>query len=179
MLRPAVSGGEGLVAVLPNVLAIPKGRLGAERRQMTETEMIKVRVGLTELLALTYLRRRTPVNAPAPGGSTVDYPRWGEIYYAGPLIDGIRKRYVVVSNDFWNQQPDRIHLVVRTTSQNKSPGTAFPEIEHGAARACCGDLTSFRSASFDMLGRPTPERLDLADMVRVANGLAEVLDFST
>lgn len=178
MLQPSVSGIGGLVAVLPNVLAIPKDRLGAERRQTTETEMFKVKVGLTELLALTYLRRPTPANAPTPGGSVVDYPRWGEIYYAGPLVNGSRKRYVVVSNDFWNQQPDKIHLVVRTTSQKKSPGTAFSEIEHGAARACCGDLTSFRSASFDMIGRPTPERLDLADMVRVANGLAEVLGIS-
>ena len=177
MLRPAVSDGD-LVAVLPNVLAIPKSKLGPERRQLTEAEMVRVKLGLKEILAMSYLRRPVPTNAPSPGGSLIDYPRWGEIYYAGPLVNGTRKRYVVVSNDFWNQQPDGIHLVVRTTSQLKSHGVAFPEIEGGAARACCGDITSFRSASFDMVGRPDPERLDLADMVRVANGLAEVLDLT-
>lgn len=179
MLQPSVSNVPGLVAMLPNVLALPKEKLGAERRQMNDMEMLSVEVGLKELLALTYLCRPSPVNAPSPGGSLVNYPRWAEIYYAGPLINGARKRYIVVSNDFWNQQPDRIHLVVRTTTQMKSPGTAFPEIEGGRAQACCGDITSFKSHSFDMIDRPTPERLYLADMALVANGLAEVLGIST
>lgn len=174
-LRPAISD-RGLVAVLPQIMALPKSKLGAERRQLDEIETLKVAEGLNEILALPYLRRSTPQNAPSPSGDKVSYPRWGEIYYAGPEVEGARKRYVVVSNDFWNQQADGIHLVVRTTSQPKSSGVAFPEIENGAARACCGDITSFRSKSFDMLERPVPQRLYLPDMVRVAHGLAEVLD---
>jgi hypothetical protein len=170
-LRPRVCDWPALMALSGHLTALEAASLGAEVRQLSDEEMVRVEDGLSELLALQFICQPIPVLPAAPPGA-VTYPRWGEIYYAGPPIAGERKRYVVVSNDYWNATGLSV-VAVRTTSQPKRAGRSFPEIEGGAARACCGDATSFPCGDFDLDDRPIPPRLDLDDMARVGWGMAE------
>jgi len=132
--------------------------------------------GLSELLLVDDLGVR-PLSVPhrLPGVSV--YPRWGEVYYAGPRVgvEGQVKRYVVVSDDRWNATQVSA-IAVRTTTQNKRWGDAFPLIEGGGARACCGDATVLPHNLFDLRNRPRPAYLSLDDMASVARGLRDVFD---
>ncbi len=170
-LRPRICDWPPLMALCGHLVSLEATDLGFEARQLSEEELARVEDGLAEIFGLSHICQAQPALPPSPAGQA-DYPRWGEIYYAGPAVDNETKRYVVVSNDFWNVAAGSA-VVVRTTSNVIRAGRAFPLVESGAAVACCGNATSFIHADFDLGGRPTPARLDLGDMAKVAWGLVE------
>jgi mRNA-degrading endonuclease toxin of MazEF toxin-antitoxin module len=167
--EPRFSERPRLCARVGYLASLPAERLLEARFVLSSDQLELVGDALADLLVLPELCETPPaLPAPVPG-------RWGEIYYAGPPIGGQVKRFVVVSRDRWNARSGSA-IVVRTTSQPKSWGTAFPAIESGAARACCGDAAAVPRARFDLTRRPRPAALDLEDMARVARGLADVFD---
>lgn len=156
--------------------SFPASQLLEIRLVLEEDERDKVAQGLADLLHLESLCNSHP-DAPPPVAGVGLFPRWSEIYYAGPPVGptGQTKRYVVVSDERWNAL-GRGALAVRTTTQQKIWGEAFPMIEGGAARACCGDATVFPPTAFDLRNRPRPSSLSLDDMVAIAHGLCDVFD---
>jgi len=170
-LRPRVCDWPALMALCGHLVTIDPEALGPETRQLSDDEMSRVDGGLAELLGLPFTCQTPPVLPPSPAGKAT-YPRWGEIFYVGPAVGEVFKRYVVVSNDYWNAAAGSA-VVVRTTTQLKRVGRSFPAIEDGAACACCGDATTFIHADFDLTHRPTPARLSLDDMAKVSWGLVE------
>ncbi len=172
---------EPIVALEPHIqtrvgflASLPAERLIEARFVLTADQIRPVEAALADILALTDLCA-TPAMEPPLVPGLADYPRWGEVYYAGPPIHGQVKRYAVVSRDDWNARAP-VAIAVRTTSQDKSWGRAFPAILGGSARACCGDATTLVRGRFDLSGRPSPATLSFEDMVRVAWGLADVFE---
>lgn len=148
------------------------------RLVLDEAQLRLVGRGLADVLLLPDLIPAPAVVPPRlPGGS--GYPRWSEVYYAGPRVgvEGQVKRYVVVSDDRWNAARGA-SIGVRTTTQNKPWGDAFPSIEGGKARACCGDATVFPHHLFNLRERPRPAFLSVDDMIAIARGLVDVFDLS-
>jgi mRNA-degrading endonuclease toxin of MazEF toxin-antitoxin module len=172
--EPRFSDAPVLQAFVGFLTARPKDRLLEARFVLAPEQLAKVGAALGDVFGLPDLCA-TPAIPPSPVRGPVDYPRWGEIYYAGPPIGGQTKRYVVVSRDHWNAASTSA-VAVRTTSQPKAWGDAFPAIEGGAARACCGDATAIPRGRIDLVRRPFPPALDLDDMVRVGRGLLDVFD---
>lgn len=113
------------------------------------------------------------VQRPVIPGDPTTYPLWGEIYRAEPVIDGERKRYVVVSPNSWNVVAPYV-TVARLTSQVKVDHLAFPEVLGGESRAACGDLTS-RSRGTILLparDRPPQKQVRWTDMSAIGRGIA-------
>ena len=165
-----------LQAFIGFLASFPASRLLESRHVLDDMELSRATQGLADLFHLDSLLDNPPVAPPAVAG-TGHFPRWSEIYYAGPPVGPNRqtKRYVVVSDERWNAL-GRGAIAVRTTSQQKTWGDAFPIIESGAARACCGDATVFPPTMFNLRDRPRPSSLSLDDMVVIARGLCDVLD---
>jgi mRNA-degrading endonuclease toxin of MazEF toxin-antitoxin module len=155
---------------------LPTDLLMETRLVLDQAETDKVAAGLADLLHLEGLCREPP-DPPLSMVGSRRFPRWSEIYYAGRPVGAASqtKRYVIVSDERWNAL-GKGAIAVRTTTQSKSWGAAFPSIEEGRARACCGDATVFPSHQFDYDGRPNPASLLLADMVSIARGLCDVFD---
>ena len=174
--EPIFSSAPALQARVGYLASLSRERLLEARFVLAPDQLAPVEQGLTDLLALADLQRTPPETPSAPNGS-VTYPKWSEIYYAGPVINGQRKRYIVVSRDHWNAAGG-VAIGVRTTSQDKTWGAAFPRIESGAARACRGDATVFPMAGYDLEGRLNPASLEVSDMVSVARGIADVFDLT-
>ena len=172
--EPVFSREPDLQARVGFLAAQPKERLLESRFVLAPDQLARVGSALADLLASPDLTA-TPPSPPKSVPGPADYPRWAEVYCAGPPIAGQVKRYVVVSRDQWNGATASA-VAVRTTSQPKAWGVAFPAIEGGAARACCGDATAIPGRRFDLTNRPFPPSLDLEDMARVARGLADVFD---
>ena len=172
--EPVFSREPGLQARVGFLAAQPKERLLEARFVLAPEQLARVADALSDLLPLSELGG-TPPGAPRSVPGVTEYPRWAEIYYAGPPVAGQVKRYVVVSRDHWNAA-NASAVAVRTTSQPKTWGVAFPPIQRGAARACCGDATAIPRGRFDLTSRPSPPSLELEDMVRVAQGLADVFE---
>jgi mRNA-degrading endonuclease toxin of MazEF toxin-antitoxin module len=172
--EPLFSREPELQARVGFLAAQPRGRLLEARFVLAADQLARVAVALSDLLSVPDLAA-SPPEAPSSVPGPADYPRWAEIYYAGPPVAGQVKRYVVVSRDHWNATSASA-VAVRTTSQPKAWGTAFPAIQGGAARACCGDATALPRGRFDLARRPSPLSLDLEDMARIARGLADVFE---
>jgi mRNA-degrading endonuclease toxin of MazEF toxin-antitoxin module len=171
LLFPVVSETPPLQAFPGSLVAIPKDDLGAACLELDDEQMAQVEDALCEILGLPYLCQDVPRQPPSVPGR-VTYPRWGEIYYVKKLVGTQYKRWVVVSTNAWNKPADGA-IGVRTTTGQGSRGADFPSIEDGNARAVCGAATYLPTRAYDMDGanRPWPERLDLADMAAVAQGL--------
>ncbi len=166
--------GRPLRIITGRVLNWSKAELGQPIYVLEEEKMAQVEDMLVDVFALHDLYLQPPREPASPPGP-VDYPRWGQICWAGPRIDGDRKRYVVVSNNYWNRDT-KTSLVVRTTGQERRGGVFFPAIQAGKARACCGNVTTFSRAAIDLTGnRPFPSSLNLKDMAAVAEGLVDAL----
>jgi mRNA-degrading endonuclease toxin of MazEF toxin-antitoxin module len=172
--EPVFSREPSLQARVGFLTAQPKERLLEARFVLPPEQLARVADALSDLLGLSELAA-TPPGAPSSVPGAADYPRWAEVYYAGPPVAGQVKRYVVVSRDHWNAA-NASAVAVRTTSQPKTWGVAFPAIQHGNARACCGDATAIPRGRFDLASRPSPPSLELEDMVRVARGLGDVFE---
>ena len=108
----------------------------------------------------------------------IDYPRWSEIYYAGPPVGKPpeRKRPVAVSTDSYNRALKGAIFVRTTTSANRG-GEGFPELRDGTKAVCL--LPTFVPSAQVRLGprdrRPEPRRFLMADMAAIAAGLGEAL----
>lgn len=171
-LAPVVVDAPPLQVSPGRLMAVEKASLGSTQFVLAEDQMARVEDALCEVLALSDLCQPMPRRPPPPTGP-VTYPRWGEIYYiAGQRFANEHKRYVVVSNDHWNRA-DGTAVAVRTTTQDRRSGTAFPPLQGGAAKACCGDATAFAARRFDLRQRPQLRWLPTADMVAIAWGLVE------
>jgi hypothetical protein len=154
------------------LLAVPRTGLATLEHVADGSELETVARALRGLLGHQGLLSAQPVAPPRPPGP-VSYPAWGEVYY-GPPVGGQSKRYVVVSHDLHNQATGR-PVVVRTTSRQKRNHRSFPAIAAGA-RACCGDAATVAERDIRWRpgdGRPDPRSLQLADMVAIAQGMAE------
>ncbi|MBI4492220.1 MAG: hypothetical protein HY690_05450 [Chloroflexi bacterium] len=148
--------------------------LGEALAALDAAVLARVEDGLAVALGFPYLFRDPPAAPPTPAGP-MDYPEWGGLYYATSLrVGNEAKRYVVVSINSQNAAKQAV-LVVRTTAQTKHPthGIAFPRIEDGTKHACCGDLTSIMARTLPLQRPFVPQRLSLADMRAIANGLME------
>lgn len=171
LLYPVVSERPRLQAFPGSLVAISKDDLGEARLELDDGHMAQVEDALCEVLGLSYLCDGIPRQPPSIPGR-VTYPRWGEIYYIKRLIGSQYKRWVVVSTNSYNKLADGA-IGVRTTTGQASRGADFPSIQDGNARAVCGAATYLPARAYDLDGasRPWPERLDLADMAAVAQGL--------
>ncbi|MHB1162566.1 MAG: hypothetical protein ACYC66_08785 [Chloroflexota bacterium] len=153
-------------------MSIDKYGLGRPLVVLDDVRLALVEDVLCHILALEELCRAEPGRPRLPAGA-IDYPLWGEIYWAGEPIDGEYKRWVVVSRDDWNRATGT-SILVRTTSQKKRSGPEFPSIQKGQARACCGDATTILARRIRHQGkRPDPERLNTQDMAAIARGIVE------
>jgi hypothetical protein len=126
---------------------------------------------LCEFLQLPALFTPSP-HVPGPLGDASRYPVWGQIYRAGLLINGERKRRLVVSPNAWNAVSE-LATLVRTTTSFARYGDEFPQIQRGAARACCGDAITFEHSSVRLArrDRPSPHTATMPDMIAVGRGL--------
>ncbi len=166
--------GRPLQALPTQVLLRKETDLGQVLAILHEPSLAPIEDGLALALGFLPLFADPPRVPPSPTGPT-NYPEWAGIYYAPSLrVDDQAKRYVVVSTNLQNAQRKAV-MVVRTTSQAKHPraGIAFPDVAGGAARACCGDLTTVLASALPLKQPFTPQRLSFADMRAIAHGIAE------
>ncbi len=149
----------------------PSSVIGPLVRMLSPDELSGLEERVCAFLDLPRLRAGRPIRPELPGDATT-YPVWGDVYRAGPPIDGERKRYVIVSPNRWNCIAPYF-TVVRTTSRDKANLDAFPLIQRDTARASSGDL-SLRGKAEILLAprdRPTPRTLTYADMAAIAKGI--------
>lgn len=162
----------GCAIVSLDAPAQPSSVIGPLLRMLSPDELNALEERVCAFLDLPLLTAGRPVRPELPGDPTT-YPAWGEVYRAGPPIDGERKRYVVVSPNRWNCIAPYV-TVVRTTSRDKTNIDAFPRMQGGSARASCGDL-SVRARGEILLmprDRPTPRSLTYTDMAGIGRGIA-------
>lgn len=160
-------------AVAGHPVAVERDALGDEIAVADADGLAAVEDVLCHILWLAELLGPRP-HAP-PARTPAGCPRWSEIYHIhGMVIGGEAKRYVVVSENRWNEA-DGTAVVVRTTTSPRRHGPEFPPIESGQAKAACGEATTvpWEDVIVDPRQRPSPRFLGLADMQRVARGLVE------
>ena len=145
--------------------------LGPVLTALDPADLAAVEDRLCEFLQLPALLTPSP-RIPGPLGDASRYPVWGQLYRAGPVINGERKRRIVVSPNAWNALSGFATLV-RTTTSFARYGDEFPQIQRGAARACCGEAITFERSSILLSGRdrPDPSTTTMRDMVAIARGL--------
>lgn len=159
------------------LLSTPKSELGVALVQLAAGQLKPVEDMLIDVLALDRLRAMPPQAPPTQPG-VIDYPRWSEIYYAGPPLGEPPqpKRRVCVSNDSYNRALKGAIFVRTTTSPNRA-GEGFPELRDGTKAVCL--LPTFIASSYVRLaardGRPDPRRFFLPDMAAIAAGLRDAL----
>lgn len=111
-LYPVVSETPPLQAIAGRLLSVDKTELGRPLVVLDNQQLAAVEDVLCDILALGSLCRREPKRPPLPKG-VVDYPLWGEIYYAGEPI-----------------------LTARRVLAQRQSASSFREA--GPARAWCG-----------------------------------------
>jgi mRNA-degrading endonuclease toxin of MazEF toxin-antitoxin module len=96
--------------------------------------------------------------------------RWGQIWWADFGLDE-RKRFVVVSENGWNEIFPSVIAVRLSASPRRDPGPGFPLIsERPRVIAICGEVTSLREHRLvEQAGALTPRQ-----MRAIAIGLLEV-----
>jgi hypothetical protein len=172
-LTPTVGAFQADVGRLVN---LPKDVLGGAVLAASTAETREIENGICDVLDLARLTGPNP-RSPQPPPGPINYPHWSEIYWLGGRdTGGENKRYLVVSNDPWNQQANT-PIVVRTTSSSRRHSSdEFPEIQRGQALAVCGEATIVPAQAVNLRRRPQPSSVPLSDMVSVALGIAHVFD---
>jgi mRNA-degrading endonuclease toxin of MazEF toxin-antitoxin module len=155
---------------------LPQGQVAEPLMAPDGDELQAVEIGVCDVLDLARLTGSNP-RSPQPPPGQINYPRWSEIYWVGGSnTGGETKRYIVVSNDFWNQQMQSSIVVRTTTSPRRRGSDEFPEIQQGGALAVCGEATLVPAGAVNARQRPNPSRLNLRDMTAIAFGVAHVLE---
>ena len=169
----ALTGGRAVVASRLGATDEGAGSplLGSVVTALSPSELAAVEDRLCEFLQILPLLAPAPRVSP-PLGEAGKYPVWGQIYRAGPSVAGERKRRVVVSPNAWNAISG-MATFVRTTTSFERHGPEFPQIQGGAARACCGDATTIEHERVRLAprDRPVPHVVTMRDMVAIARGL--------
>lgn len=167
----------GTVLFAGPLLSTPKAVLDVALQQLEAAQLKPVEDMLVDVLALDRLRT-TPPQGPVGQPGVINYPRWSEIYYAGPPVGEPpqTKRRVAVSIDSYNRALKGAIFVRTTTSANRG-GVGFPELRDGTKAVCM--LPTFISASYVRLGardrRPDPRQFVLSDMAAIAHSLGDAL----
>ena len=105
--------GSGLAFDVTGLVTVPRGRIGEALAVIDDGVLHGIERAASALLDAERILADPP-RASRPPAGPIDYPRCGEIHYlVGERIDGEAKRYLVVSNDRWNQR--RRFLVGRST----------------------------------------------------------------
>ncbi len=96
--------------------------------------------------------------------------RWGQVWWVDVGLDE-NKRFVVVSENGWNEIFPTVIAVRLTTSPNRDPGPGFPLIsDKPPVIAICGQVTTIHeNALIEIADRLSPEQ-----MRKIAIGLLEV-----
>ncbi len=96
--------------------------------------------------------------------------RWGQVWWVD-LGLGENKRFVVVSENGWNETFSTVIAVRLTTSPNRDPGPGFPLVRSKPATiAICGEVTSIHED--DLI--EVVDQLSPNEMRQIAVGLLEV-----
>lgn len=96
--------------------------------------------------------------------------RWGQVWWADVGLDE-NKRFVVVSENGWNETFPTVIAVRLTTSPNRDPGPGFPLLRTKPPTiAICGQVTTLHED--DLL--EVADQLTPREMQQVAIGLLEV-----
>ena len=96
--------------------------------------------------------------------------RWGQVWWVDIGLEE-RKRFVVVSENGWNETFPTVIGVRLTTSPNRDPGPGFPLIsEKPPVIAICGQVTTIHEED---LVEPV-DQLSPMQMRAIAVGLLEV-----
>lgn len=160
------------------VLTIPRTWLATAVTELDSAQLAPVEDLLRDVLALDILRANPP-QRPTGQPGVIDYPRWSEIYFAGPPLGDPPepKRQVAVSNDNYNRALKGA-IFVRTTTSSRRGGAEFPSLVDGTKAVCM--LPSFISSTNARIGRhdgrPDPRQLFLPDMATIADGLGNALE---
>lgn len=179
--------GAGRVAIprtdvwVGTLLALPKTDLAEAVRELDPRQLRIIEGALADALALPELLAHAP-RAPQGLAGAIDYPRWSNVYYAGPQVGEPpeRKRYVAVTRDEHNHALGGA-VFVRTTTSPRRGGRGIPVLRD-ATRAICTLPTFIATASVRMRrgdARPEPAQFFLPDMAAIARGLGEALELST
>jgi len=96
--------------------------------------------------------------------------RWGQVWWADVDLDE-RKRWVVVSENGWNETFPSVLGVRLTTSPRRDPGPGFPLVRRKPPTiAICGQVTTLdEDRLVELADHLTPK-----EMRQVAIGLLEV-----
>ena len=96
--------------------------------------------------------------------------RWGQVWWVDMQLDE-RKRFVVVSENGWNETFATVLGVRLTTSPRRDPGPGFPLVRRKPPTiALCGQVGSLpEEALVELVDHLTP-----TEMRQVAIGLLEV-----
>ena len=163
------------------LLAVPKDILIEPVADLAPQQLRPVEDALCDALALRDLCATPPTVPPGLSG-VIDYPRWSQIYYAGPPV-GVppqRKRHLVVSHDAYNRALSGA-ICVRTTTSNRRGGRGIPALRDGSKAVCV--LATFISSGRVRMGRgdvrPVPAQLFLPGMASVAHGLIDAFELSS
>lgn len=152
------------------VVRVPQEVLETELCSLRNQGLEQVEDSLVGLLAL----QTVCVDPPRRPGQPVHpstYPTWSKTYYADPPVEGQRKRWLVVSHDYWNAAAGSV-LTVRTTSNTWHQADTFPAIQRGLALACCPDLQVKDHQMFDLASVNALPQATVDDMRRAGFGLA-------
>jgi mRNA-degrading endonuclease toxin of MazEF toxin-antitoxin module len=96
--------------------------------------------------------------------------RWSQVWWVDLGLDE-NKRFVVVSENGWNETFASVIAVRLTTSPNRDPGPGFPLLQtQPPVIAVCGEVTSIHEDDLiELADQLTPDQ-----MRRIAVGLLEV-----
>lgn len=96
--------------------------------------------------------------------------RGGQVWWVDAQLDE-RKRYVVVSENGWNERFPSVLGVRLTTSPRRDPGPGFPLVRRKPPTiAICGQVTTLHEDALVELA----DQLTPSEMRQVAIGLLEV-----
>src|SRR5919201_3595505 len=96
--------------------------------------------------------------------------RWSQVWWVDLGLEE-NKRFVVVSENGWNETFPTVIAVRLTTSPNRDPGPGFPLIQRKPPMiAICGEVTSIHED--DLVEQA--DQLTPGQMRRIAVGLLEV-----
>jgi hypothetical protein len=160
------------------LFATPKVTLTNAIGDLSAAQLRPIEDFVRDVLAIPSLTS-TPPRAPSGVPGTITYPRWAQIYYAGPPLGRPpqTKRRVVVSRDEYNRAVTGAICVTTTTSPNRG-GQGFPTLSDGTKAACM--VATFLPNATIRFGarqvRPDPSQFFTQDMATIAVGLADAFD---